>query len=114
MGDDCTDSQVRRYAKQGKTISWIAGHCDRDEQDVADIISASDGRGGRGSDQRIDDGRRPSGIASGSPVAPCGCYGFAMPGQIGTQPMCQSGYAVAQMCGGFCPGGGAMWTPVCR
>lgn len=52
-------------------------------------------------------------IVGGRLSLPCGCWGPAMPGQGFPSPTCCSGEAVAQMCYGACPFGGAPYRLRC-
>lgn len=62
-------------------------------------------------DPGVDVGQQP-GLPSGTPLANCDCWGFDN-GQPKPHSACQSGYAIPQICPGFCPAGGSPWRGIC-
>lgn len=56
---------------------------------------------------------RRTGSPSGTPLGQCGCWGPDT-GQPRPDSRCESGYAVPQLCPGFCPLGGSPWRGVCQ
>lgn len=97
----CTDSKVKSLSSKGMTITTIARTCDMDVDDVRSILEGD------------DDPPQGSGLAPGTPLAPCGCWGFVAPGYRQPNPTCSSGYAIPSMCAQICPAGGFAWQGVC-
>lgn len=109
---DCSDARVRRMAQRGDTITSIANKCELDEEEVEEIL-----------DTEPDPTPRHQGpvtqpthdlLPSGAAVGQCGCWGFVDPDYWQRHPQCQSGVAVARVCGTACPTGGYSWQGVCR
>jgi hypothetical protein len=96
---ECSETRVKRMAKQGKTVASIATSCSMSKEDVQAIVE--------------DIGTGNEGLPPGTPVGQCGCWGFVNPGMRQAQPDCQSGYAEARACNVMCPGGGFAWRGVC-
>jgi hypothetical protein len=104
----CSDSKVANYAKDGRTVSWIAEKCDMEEDDVSEVIASKAAPATSGSNQ-VQGG----GLPAGAPVGQCGCWGPAHPSQQQPHPQCSSGYAHPQMCNAMCSAGGMAWQGVC-
>ena len=103
---DCTNAKVRRLARQGNTITSIAGTCNMDMEEVEEIIDAESVSG------PSPDGKNQK-FAPGTPVGQCGCWGYVQPSFLQPHNQCQSGYARPSACNSFCPTGGYMWQGVC-
>lgn len=103
---DCSDSKIKRLSRQGKTVATIARSCGMDVEDVRDILDDQD-------DPQPDDPEPSGGLARGSPLAPCGCWGPVAPGHRQPNEACRSGYAVPRICPQMCPAGGYAWQGVC-
>lgn len=106
----CSDSKVKRLSQQGKTVSAIAKSCDMATEDVRGILDEDEEEDEPAPTPR----RRPDkGLAPGTPLAQCACWGYASPGQRQPSPACASGFAVPRMCPQVCPLGGYAWQGVC-
>jgi hypothetical protein len=55
----------------------------------------------------------PQGLASGTALTQCGCWGVAPPGATRPAPECSSGQATPRACSGACPAGGVPWADTC-
>lgn len=114
----CTDSKVKRLSRQGKTVATIARTCDMDVSDVKEILDEDDEQEVAPSSRQP---RTPSptsppqsnGLAPGTPLAACGCWGSVSPGYRQANQTCSSGYVVPRMCSQVCPAGGYAWQGVC-
>jgi hypothetical protein len=98
----CNDKRVQRLAKAGKTVASIARDCDMSKDDVRSVLDKDE----EGEEQE-------AGLRVGTPLGPCGCWGYVDPAMRMQQEQCQSGYAKPRMCAMPCPGGGYMWQGVC-
>jgi hypothetical protein len=103
---ECSDSKVKKLARQGKTISSIAHTCDMDKEDVQSVLD--DDPPVNDPDPVDDEGYPP-----GTPLSECGCWGFIDPNAIQSQPLCASGQAKPKRCNFGCPAGGYAWRGVC-
>lgn len=99
---DCSDSKVKRLAKEGKTIAAIAQRCDVSKEEVREILLDDN-------DDNSESGKLPS----GTPLAQCGCWGFVDLQLRQPAPQCQSGYARVVACPFICQAGGYAWRGVC-
>lgn len=105
----CSDNKVKRLSRQGKTVASIAKTCDMDAEEVRDIL-------GENEDEEAESAPSPpkgNGLAPGTPLAPCGCWGPAVPGHREPNQSCRSGFATPRMCPQMCPAGGYAWQGVC-
>lgn len=114
----CSDSKVKRLSSQGKTVSAIARTCDMDVDEVRDVLKDDDdgaeqAPSRRRSSERSTEPRESSGLAPGTPLAPCDCWGPVAQGHRQPNQACRSGYAVPRMCPQMCPAGGYAWRGVC-
>ena len=112
----CSDSKVKRLSGQGNTVAAIARTCGVDADEIRDILDEGD------DEEKPESPRTPknslesgqgSGLAPGTPLAPCGCWGPAAPGHREPNQTCRSGYAMPRMCPQMCPAGGYAWQGVC-
>lgn len=110
--DLCSERKVKRLAKSGKTVAYIAKSCEMSTEDVRDILEEEESEPSTEQSR----GQKPSrgGIPSGTPLAPCACWGFVSPGHRQATPACSSGVAVATLCPQLCPAGGYAWRGVCE
>ena len=114
----CADSKVKRLSRQGKTVSAISRTCDMDVDEVRDILAEVDDEaepapGSRRPPGQSTEPRHGSGLAPGTPLAPCNCWGAVAPGYRQPNQECRSGYAMASTCPQMCPAGGYAWQGVC-
>ena len=113
----CSDSRVKRLSRQGKTVAVIAQTCGKDVDEVRDILEEEDEPesepGRQRSPEQSKQPRQSSGLAPGTPLAPCGCWGPAFPGQRQPNEACSSGFATPRICPQMCPAGGYAWHGVC-
>lgn len=97
----CSLSKVIRLSRGGESIADIYRGCEEDDEP---------------SPPAPDDSPPPvsnTGLAPGTPIRNCGCWGYVNPGATDMAPQCASGYAQAVGCSGFCPGGGYQWGIRC-
>jgi len=117
----CSDSKVKRLSSQGKTVAAISQTCDMDVDEVRDILEEDDDDDdeaepaptSRRSPEQSTEPRQSNGLAPGTPLAPCNCWGAVAPGYRQPNQACRSGYAMASMCPQMCPAGGYAWQGVC-
>ena len=114
----CSDSKVKRLSRQGKTVAAITRTCDMDVDEVRDILKEDDDEpepapSRRRSPEQSTENRQSSGLAPGTPLAPCGCWGPVALGHQQPNQACRSGYAMPRMCPQMCPVGGYAWQGVC-
>jgi len=109
----CSDGRVKRLSEQGKTVASIAKTCKMDADDIRAILD-------EGEEDEEEDPKPPpgpdsnqTGLRSGTPLAPCGCWGPAAPGQRVPNYSCRSGFATPRMCQQMSPAGGMAWQGVC-
>lgn len=102
----CSDSKVKRLSGRGETVASISRTCDMEVDEVRSILEEDD------SDQRSDP-QSHGGLAPGTPLAQCACWGPVAQGVRYPQPACRSGYAVPRLCPVMCPAGGYAWQGVC-
>jgi hypothetical protein len=108
----CSDVKVKRLAREGKTIASIARSCKMDRDEVRDILEAeNDSEDGQAEEPPPADSAPK--LRRGTPLAPCGCWGFVPAGHRQPAPSCSSGFAVPRMCPQVCPAGGYAWQGVC-
>ena len=107
----CSEAKVKRLAKQGKTVAYIARTCDMKRDDVKDIIDADDSESD--ADSSGDTPPAGKGLPTGTPLAPCACYGGVSPQHREPNQACRSGYARPRACAQTCVGGGYAWQGVC-
>lgn len=113
--DLCSDRKVKRLSKSGKTVSYIAKTCEMSADDVRDILEEEEEEDPEPTRQQSNgQSRSKGGIPSGTPLAPCACWGYVSPGHRQANPSCSSGVAVAQLCTQLCPAGGYAWRGVCE
>jgi hypothetical protein len=106
---ECTDSKVVDLAQKGRSLSAIAKLCDMRIAEVREILESESG-----AEDDEDDEEVAQGMPSGSPVMPCGCWGYAATNATFPEPRCSSQVARARMCSSPCPMGGYAWRAVCR
>lgn len=109
----CADDKIWALADDGKTPAQIAKRCKMDVDYIEDLLAEDPpdppskpkkkAAAGAGAQQ---------GLPSGTPLAPCGCYGPDS-GALRPAPSCQSGYAQPRMCGFPCIAGGVAYQGVC-
>lgn len=115
----CSDSKIKSLSRQGKTVATIARFCGMNANEVRDILEQNDEE----EDEPAPSRRRPparsqepgqsGGLAPGTALAPCGCWGPVAPGHGQPNQACKSGYAMPRMCPQMCPAGGYAWQGVC-
>jgi hypothetical protein len=108
----CSDTKVKRLAREGKTITSIARSCKMDRDEVRDILEAENEDGGDKAEEPTPT-ESSSKLRRGTPLAPCGCWGFVPAGHRQPAPACSSGFAVPRMCPQVCSAGGYAWQGVC-
>jgi hypothetical protein len=110
----CSNSKVKRLSQQGKTVSSIAKSCDMDAEEVREILDQDEEDNEPAPNPgRIPEPRQDRGLSSGTPLAPCACWGYVAPGHRQPNQACRSGFAVPRMCPQVCPVGGYAWQGVC-
>lgn len=116
----CSDSKVKRLSGQGKTVAAIARSCDMDADDVRSILEDDDEEpepeltpSRRQTRRPLPDPRETEGLAPGTPLSPCGCWGVVVPGYREPNGACRNGFATPRMCPQMCPAGGYAWQGVC-
>lgn len=114
----CTDTKVQRLSRHAKTVAAIARTCNMDVDEVRDILDEEDNEAEpspsrRRSPSQSTEPRQDSGLAPGTPLAPCGCWGPVAPVHREANHACRSGYAMPRMCPQMCPAGGYAWQGVC-
>jgi hypothetical protein len=100
---ECSDSRVKRLAKEGKTIAAIARSCDMSKEEVQVILGDDD-----------DNNSKSEKLPSGTAVGQCGCWGYVDPQLRQPTPQCESGYARPVPCPFGCQMGGYAWRGVCE
>lgn len=114
----CSETKVKRLSGQGKTVAAIARTCDMDADDIRAILKDDDSDSDPDPESPPPTRRRPgqgnaSGLSSGTPLAPCGCWGPVAPGYREANPTCRSGFSMPRMCPQMCAAGGYAWQGVC-
>ena len=114
----CSDRKVKRLSHQGKTVAAIARTCDMDADEVREVLEedgdeAEPASSRQRSPEQSTEPGHSSGLAPGTPLASCGCWGPVAPGHREPNQACKSGYAMPRMCPQMCPSGGYAWQGVC-
>jgi hypothetical protein len=108
----CSDSKVKRLAREGKTVGSIARSCKLESAEVREILE-EDADESKGSGRTPSTNEQSSKLRPGTPLAPCACWGFVPADHRQPAPACSSGFAVPRMCPQSCPAGGYAWRGVC-
>ena len=114
----CSNSKVKRLSRQGKTVATIARTCDMGVDEVRDLLEEGDDEAEpapirQKSPEQSTEPPRGSGLARGTPLSPCGCWGSVDPGYRQPKQECGIGYAIPRMCPHMCQAGGYAWQGVC-
>lgn len=110
----CSDKRIERLSQQGNTVSAIAKLCEMSTSEVREVLAQLEEEDEEEPQESPEPKKTTTkGLPPGTPLAPCGCWGFASPGDRQPQPQCQSGFAYPQMCPQPCPAGGFAWRGIC-